>query len=164
MQNRALLHPFMQEEIREETEIDRLFTEIFGAYYKRIFNYIGYRVSSIHTVEDLTSVVFEKILMVGTEENRELLELGQALSGKDFSKYSNRSAVLQANTMKNKRGFKRPAIALSAVLAAGVLSIAIAQPSFAQDIVDKVLASFNLGHIEVAQTEPQAQPTESTGK
>lgn len=62
MQDRALLHPFMQEEIREETEIDRLFTEIFEAYYKRIFNYIGYRVSSIHTAEDLTSVVFEKIL------------------------------------------------------------------------------------------------------
>ncbi|WP_127541229.1 DUF4367 domain-containing protein [Paenibacillus illinoisensis] len=112
--------------------------------------------------------------LAGTEENRELLELGQALSGKDFSQYSNRSAVLfkvramnnkqEANTMKNKRGFKRPAIALSAVLAGGVLSITIAQPSFAQDIVDKVLASFNLGHIEVAQIEPQAQPTESTGK
>ncbi|RRJ65557.1 DUF4367 domain-containing protein [Paenibacillus oralis] len=112
--------------------------------------------------------------LADTKENRELLELGQALSGKDFSQHSNRRAVLfkvrtmnnkqEANTMKNKRGFKRPAIALSATLAAGVLSIAIAQPSFAQDIVDKVLASFNLGHIEVAQTEPQVQPAESTGK
>ncbi|MCM3698926.1 DUF4367 domain-containing protein [Paenibacillus macerans] len=112
--------------------------------------------------------------LADTKENRELLELGQALSNKDFSQHSNRSAVLfkvrtmnnkqEANTMKNKRGFKRPAIALSATLAAGVLSIAIAQPSFAQDIVDKVLASFNLGHIEVVQTEPQAQPPESTGK
>ncbi|GJM71980.1 hypothetical protein HMSSN036_41960 [Paenibacillus macerans] len=47
-----------------------------------------------------------------TKENRELLELSQALSGKDFSQYSNRSAVLfkvrtmnnkqEANTMKNK--------------------------------------------------------------
>lgn len=112
--------------------------------------------------------------LAGTEENRELLELGKALSSKDFSQYSNRSAVLfkvltmnnkqEAKTMKNKRGFKRPAIALSAVLAAGILSIAIAQPSFAQDIVDKMLASFNTGHIEVVQTEPQAQPAESTGK
>lgn len=65
----------------------------------------------------------------------------------------------------NKRSFKRPAIALGSVLAAGLLSIVIAQPSAAQSMMDKVLATFNLGHIEVYQMETpksDSRPTESS--
>lgn len=62
MHERALLHPFLKENIQEDTDIDGLFTMIFEAYYKRIFNYVAYRVNSIHTAEDLTSLVFEKTL------------------------------------------------------------------------------------------------------
>jgi hypothetical protein len=55
--------------------------------------------------------------------------------------------------MKTKNRFKTPTIVLSAALFMGLLSITIAAPSFAQNIVDKVLASFNLGHIQVSQME-----------
>ncbi|WP_339317171.1 sigma-70 family RNA polymerase sigma factor [Paenibacillus sp. FSL R10-2734] len=62
MQERALLPPFVKEKIQENIDIDALFTTIFETFYKRIFNYIAYRVSSRHTAEDLTSLVFEKTL------------------------------------------------------------------------------------------------------
>ncbi|OMD31456.1 sigma-70 family RNA polymerase sigma factor [Paenibacillus odorifer] len=62
MHERALLHPFVKENIQENADIDVLFTTIFETYYKRIFNYIAYRVSSLYTAEDLTSLVFEKTL------------------------------------------------------------------------------------------------------
>lgn len=62
MQERALLHPFVKEKIQQKTDIDALFTTIFETFYKRIFNYMAYRVSSLHTAEDLTSLVFEKTL------------------------------------------------------------------------------------------------------
>ncbi len=38
------------------------FTYIFEHYYKRVYNYVYYRVNSHHTAEDLTSQVFEKIM------------------------------------------------------------------------------------------------------
>jgi RNA polymerase sigma-70 factor (ECF subfamily) len=62
MPEHVAVFPFMQEEMTEETEIALQFTDIYEAYYKRIFNYVSYRVSSTHTAEDLTSIVFEKIL------------------------------------------------------------------------------------------------------
>lgn len=39
------------------------FTYIFETYYKRVYNYIYYRVNSCHIAEDLTSQVFEKIMI-----------------------------------------------------------------------------------------------------
>ena len=39
------------------------FTDIFEAYYKRVYNYIYYRVRCYYTAEDLTSQVFEKIML-----------------------------------------------------------------------------------------------------
>jgi RNA polymerase sigma-70 factor (ECF subfamily) len=52
-----------------ETELQ--FTEIFETYYKRIFNYIAYRVSCRYTAEDLASLVFEKTLSKLTGYSRE---------------------------------------------------------------------------------------------
>lgn len=98
-----------------------------------------------------------------TMETQQLLELATALHNKDFSTTSDCNKVLlkvqkmtnnqEENGMKNKNRFKTPAIVLSAALFMGLLSISIAAPSFAQNIVNKVLASFNLGHIEVIQME-----------
>lgn len=98
-----------------------------------------------------------------TIETQQLLELATALHNKDFSATSDCNKVLlkvqkmsnnqEGNIMKTKNRFKTPAIVLSAALFMGLLSITIAAPSFAQNIVDKVLASFNLGHIQVSQME-----------
>ncbi len=66
----------------------------------------------------------------------------------------------------NKKIRRRTAIALSTSLAVGLLSIIIAQPSAAQSVMNKVLATFNLGHIQVYQVEtPKADSwsTESPG-
>lgn len=38
------------------------FTYIFATYYKRIYNYIYYRINSHHSAEDLTSQIFEKVM------------------------------------------------------------------------------------------------------
>lgn len=42
---------------------EKIFSHIFETYYKRIYNYIYYRVNCNYTAEDLTSQVFEKILL-----------------------------------------------------------------------------------------------------
>lgn len=39
------------------------FSEIFRAYYKRVYNYIYYRVNCHYIAEDLTSEVFEAIMV-----------------------------------------------------------------------------------------------------
>lgn len=62
MSEHVTVFPFKLEEIKEELDIQLQFTDIYEAYYKRIFNYVSYRVSGTHTAEDLTSLVFEKIL------------------------------------------------------------------------------------------------------
>lgn len=47
----------------KDIAIEKDFSYIFEAYYKRVYNYIFYRVSCHHTSEDLTSKVFEKIML-----------------------------------------------------------------------------------------------------
>ncbi|WP_353094155.1 sigma-70 family RNA polymerase sigma factor [Tissierella praeacuta] len=39
------------------------FTYVFETYYKRVYNYIYYRINAYHTAEDLTSQVFEKVMV-----------------------------------------------------------------------------------------------------
>lgn len=39
------------------------FTYVFETYYKKVYNYIYYRVDCSYTAEDLTSQVFEKVLL-----------------------------------------------------------------------------------------------------
>lgn len=65
MQEHMVVHPFIQKETSDGPAAwiatDGI-AVIFEKYYKRIFNYVAYRVPGIHTAEDLTSAIFEKIL------------------------------------------------------------------------------------------------------
>lgn len=62
MENLAFSNSLEQKENEEKG-----FTDIFETYYKKVYNYIYYRVNCHHTTEDLTSQVFEKIMLkIGT--------------------------------------------------------------------------------------------------
>lgn len=61
MQERALL-PLIHDRVPAHIQTELEFAAVFEAYYKRIFNYIAYRVSCRYTAEDLASQVFEKTL------------------------------------------------------------------------------------------------------
>ena len=60
MQDIALYNNLSKEydELKEKD-----FGYIFETYYKRVYNYIFYKINSHHTSEDLTSKVFEKIML-----------------------------------------------------------------------------------------------------
>lgn len=64
-QQRVLRQPLMeQKNVITDCQPQMLdFTSIFENYYKRIFNYISYRVNCRYTAEDLTSQVFEKVMI-----------------------------------------------------------------------------------------------------
>lgn len=47
------------------------FIYIFETYYKRIYNYIYYRINSHHSAEDLTSQIFEKVMIKIDTYNKE---------------------------------------------------------------------------------------------
>lgn len=51
------------EKIDENIYKKEEFTEIFELYYKRVYNYTYYRVNSQEVAEDLTSQIFEKIMI-----------------------------------------------------------------------------------------------------
>lgn len=48
-----------QKQVDTDTEI---FAQIFDRFYKRIYNYIRYRIGNAYEAEDLTSQVFEQVL------------------------------------------------------------------------------------------------------
>ncbi len=51
------------EERKSKTNIDvGLFKEIYETYYKRVYNYIGYRINNHHDTGDLVSQVFERVI------------------------------------------------------------------------------------------------------
>lgn len=113
----------------------------------------------------------------GPQESLELLKLGRALAGQDYSK-AHKAAVLakvqsrtqlkqEAKQMKIKTGWKRPAMVMASLLVAGALSVSFVKPSFAQELVGRVLQSINLGNI-IAHEMDAAQipdfPKEWEGK
>lgn len=63
MQHIALINIPDKREIEKNLNIEADFTYIFETYYKRVYNYIFYRINSYHEAEDLTSKVFEKIMV-----------------------------------------------------------------------------------------------------
>ncbi|WP_310831731.1 DUF4367 domain-containing protein [Paenibacillus pedocola] len=101
-------------------------------------------------------------------ESLELLELGKALAGQDFSN-SHRAAVLskvqssanfkqEVTNMKMKSSLRRPAMILASILIAGGLSISFVKPSFAEELFGRVLQKINLGNIIASEMDPNVAP------
>lgn len=63
MQQIAVLHSLDEKDMEENSYSQKEFTYIFESYYKRVYNYIHYRVNCHYTTEDLTSQVFEKTML-----------------------------------------------------------------------------------------------------
>lgn len=92
-------------------------------------------------------------------------ELGSYLARQDFSRDSDPQKVLrQARSryfqnkqeeyrMKNKQRIRRPVMIAASVLLAAVVSVSFVRPSFAQEMLERVLKSVNLGHVEVVQMD-----------
>ncbi|AIQ45405.1 hypothetical protein R70723_05455 [Paenibacillus sp. FSL R7-0273] len=104
----------------------------------------------------------------GTQESLELLELGRALAGQDYSK-AHKAAVLakvqsrtqhkqEAQQMKIKTQWKRPAMVMASLLVAGALSVSLVKPSYAQELLGRVLQSINLGNIIVHEMDTAEMP------
>jgi hypothetical protein len=104
----------------------------------------------------------------GSTESLELLELGKALAGQDFSE-SHRTAVLskvqssihfkqEVRNMRIKSSIKRPAMILASILIAGGLSVSFVKPSFAEELFGRVLQKINLGNIIASQMDPDVAP------
>lgn len=104
----------------------------------------------------------ENINESNNEEYNELLEIGKALTNKDFSKDSKKQSVFNKtvknisedkgdNVMKKSNKIKKAVIAAASfVIVCGVFS----QTSFAKDLAEKVIKKISLGHITAVQTEP----------
>ncbi len=115
------------------------------------------------------------------EENHELLNLGMNLASKDFSKDSNKEAVLKKiqknmnvnkgdSNMKKVNKIRRIAVVAAAL---AVVCTIMMQTTFAQDLVQnligKVTKSVSLGHItavqmEYPETETRPIPEKLKGK
>lgn len=63
MRQIALANRLEKEETREGLSQEADFAHIFEAYYKKIYNYIYYRVHCHYIAEDLVSEVFEKAML-----------------------------------------------------------------------------------------------------
>lgn len=99
---------------------------------------------------------------------QEIQELGSYLARQDFSRESDMAAVLsqvrsrsiqkqqEDDKMKNKQRIGRPVMIAASLLVAAVVSVSFVRPSFAQEMLERVLKSVNLGHIEVAQMDGSA--------
>lgn len=61
MQQTAIINDLNEKEAEED--IGKDIGYIFESYYKRVYNYVHYRVNSQYVTEDLTSQVFEKIIL-----------------------------------------------------------------------------------------------------
>jgi len=63
METAVLVAEKATEEKKSKISIDAgLIKEIYKTYYKRVYNYISYRINNHHDTEDLVSQVFERII------------------------------------------------------------------------------------------------------
>lgn len=59
------LSAILPEKAASVTDIPRMpgdFTEVYDQYFRQILNFVRYRVGDLHAAEDLTAVIFEKVL------------------------------------------------------------------------------------------------------
>ncbi|AOY75802.1 DUF4367 domain-containing protein [Clostridium formicaceticum] len=107
-----------------------------------------------------------------SQEYSQLLELGKNLMDKDFSRDSDKEKVLK-NTlqsmnqckgeipMKKANKFRKVFAAAAALGVVCIMSISLIQPSFAHNIVEKVINTISLGHIKAIQVEPAGYQQEN---
>ncbi|WP_079912612.1 DUF4367 domain-containing protein [Paenibacillus sp. 32352] len=96
-------------------------------------------------------------------EYKPLFELGRVLANRDYSQHSDPETMYH-RIMRNKENGKetrgsrkkwtRLAASAASVAAVGIISLSIVQPSFASDIVSRIINTISLGHISVSQMEP----------
>lgn len=60
--------------------------------------------------------------------------------------------------MKIKTQWKRPAMVMASLLVAGALSVSLVKPSYAQELLGRVLQSINLGNIIVHEMDTAEMP------
>ncbi|QUH25220.1 sigma-70 family RNA polymerase sigma factor [Serpentinicella alkaliphila] len=63
MQQFTVIKPLSERTNQNPLCKEEIYTHIFETYYKRIYNYMYYRIACQTTAEDLTSQVFEKLLL-----------------------------------------------------------------------------------------------------
>lgn len=109
--------------------------------------------------KDMFSIELEN---ENTDELNELLELGNKLSSKDFSKGSNKEAVYAKtlnkinknkgeDNMKKSNKFKRVGTVAASIAAGVILTGAFSQSAFGQSVVENIAKSISLESIEISQ-------------
>lgn len=63
MEKVALIDNLNTRDAQKDLDMEKEFTYIFETYYKKVYNFIYYRVNNHYTAEDLTSQVFEKVML-----------------------------------------------------------------------------------------------------
>lgn len=107
-----------------------------------------------------------------SQVDHELFELGKILADKDFSKGSNKKAVFdktlvninenKGEKMMRKLNIRKRSVVAASLLVVGIMSVFLIQPSFAHNLVGKIINTLSLGHVRIIQTEPSHQ--ENGGK
>lgn len=105
-----------------------------------------------------------------SQEYNELLDIGKSLADTDFSSEINEEQIFNRivknvenrgdKIMKKCNKRRRPAVIAASVAVACLISGAAIQPSFAKDLAEKVLKTFNVGNYTVVQGDDKSEPSE----
>lgn len=113
-----------------------------------------------------------------SNEYEEILELGKQLSHQDFSQHSNKEKIIAqslkmietnkgGHNVKRSNKFKKFTITAASLGILFIGSITLVKPSFADQIIDRIIQTFSSGQIQGIQSEsPEmiAVPAELKGK